>query len=263
MPYARRLLALGDGELVIVVSLTTWDYRPAVMAAAYRTGAAAPLRGYLVSLDERGATARLRALAHALVGRETAELERSQLVAITDPFTPPPIVRSAPRTPSRAPWPLLGSAIVATGAGAALVYFDNQDRCGPTCPTIYPTERYGYASLAIGAALAATAGYLLYRDERPRMPSAKWMLLGGAIVTAGAGAALVYFDNQDRCGSACPAIYPTKPYGYAAFAAAGAMAAAAGYLFHRDARPRPASKHTAMVLVPAPAGVFLTVVREL
>ena len=259
LPYARRLLALDDGEIVIVVSLTIWNGRPAVMASAYRMGADVPLRSYLVALDEGAAVARLRALAHALVERETSKpgLDRSQLVAIDDPFTPPAIVRSAPRTPSRAKWPLLGSAIIAAGAGAALVYLDNQDRCGPTCPTVYPTERYGYASLVIGAAMATTAGYLLYREERPRMPSAKWMLLGGAIVAAGAGAALVHFDNQDRCGPTCPTSYPTKPYGYASLVVAGAMAATGSYLFSRDARPRPPSKHTAIIIEPAQAGVSL------
>jgi tetratricopeptide (TPR) repeat protein len=268
-PYTRRLIALDDDELAIVVSLTTWNGGPAVMASTYRmAGAGVPLRGYLVALDGSAAGARLRALAHALVGREDAELEleRSQLVATADPFTPPPIVRAAPRTPSRAKWPVLGGAILAAGAGAALVYFDNQDRCGPTCPTIFPTKPYGYASLSIGAAMATAVGYLLYRDERPRVPSAKWMLLGGAAVTAGTGAALVYLDNQDRCGPACPTLYPTKPYGYASIVAAGAMAATASYLFYRDARRHPPGrpgKHTAMGIAPSEAGVFLTAVGEL
>ncbi len=264
VPYTRRLLALDDDESVIVVALTTWNGGPAVMASTYRVGADVPLRGYLVALGGPAAAARLRALAHALVERETGDpevLDGGHLVAIADPFTPPPppVVRSAtPHTPSRAKWPLLGSAILASGAGAALVYFDNQDRCGPTCPTIYPTKPYGYASMVLGAAMAMTAGYLLYRDERPRMPSAKWMLLGGAIAATGAGAALVYLDNQDRCGPTCPTLYPTKPYGYASFVAAGAMAITAGYLFHRDARPRPPSEQTAIGIAPTSSGIGLT-----
>ena len=230
------------------------------MATAYRMDTGVRLRSYLVALAGQGDDSQLRALAHALVERETGEpLGKSHhIIAISDPFAPLPIVRSAPRTPSRAKWMLLGGAIVATGAGAALAHFDNQGRCGPTCPTIYPTKRYGYASLAVAGAVAVTTGYLFHRDARLRTPGAKWMLLGGAIVATGTGAALVHFDNQDRCGPTCPTIYPTKPYGYASLAAAGAMAATAGYLFYRDTRARPSSEQTTIGIAPARSGIFLT-----
>ncbi len=101
------------------------------------------------------------------------------------------------------------------------------------------------------------------RPAAPRASGrAKWLLLGSAAFLAGAGAALVHVDNQERCGVDCPTIYPTKPFGYASFAAAGIMTAGAGYLFYRDARVRSSSERTAVGIAPTASGIFLTAARR-
>lgn len=187
IPYARRAVASSDDKALILVSLTMWNDRPAVLASVFHLERGVHLRSYLLGLDGRDDIARLRRLARALVEREVGELlvRSHQVTAITDPFAPLPTVKpERPRAPSRAKWMLLGGTVVATGAGAALVHLDNQDRCGPTCPTIYPTKPYGYASFAVAGALAATAGYLFYRDARGR-PSDKHTMIGITPTSAG------------------------------------------------------------------------------
>jgi hypothetical protein len=175
IPYGRRLLASSDDNRLIIATLTTWNDRPAVLGSVFHVERGVHLRSYLVRLGGHDDAAQLRMLAHALMDREAGEvLVRShQLVAIADPFAPLPTAAGPERrrAPSRAKWMLLGGAVLAAGAGAVLVGLDNQGHCGPTCPTIYPTKPYGYASFVLAGAMAATAGYWLYRDAHARSPS--------------------------------------------------------------------------------------------
>jgi hypothetical protein len=185
IPYAKRLVTSADND-VVVVSLTTWNGRPAVVASVYRTDTGTRQRSYAVALDGREDDARLRTLAQALTDQPLADLlvERHAIVPLADPFAPLPAPRPVRRAPGRAKWALLGGAALAAGAGGALVYVDNQDRCGPTCPTIYPTKPYGYASFAAAGAMAITAGYLFYRDARAR-PSRERTSFGIAPTSSG------------------------------------------------------------------------------
>ncbi|HWO22239.1 MAG TPA: hypothetical protein VNO30_25950 [Kofleriaceae bacterium] len=194
LPYVARLVQPAEDLGLIAVSLTTWNGRPAVVASLYRIDTGARLRSHAVMLDGRDDAARLRTLAHVLVDSGAAALfaEHARIAAISDPFAPPPIARpAAPRAPSRAKWPLLGGAALLVGAGFALVHFDNQDRCGTDCPTIYPTKPFGYGSFAAAGLMAVGAGYLFYRDARARPASEELAAIGlaaspsGIFVTAG------------------------------------------------------------------------------
>jgi hypothetical protein len=179
LPYATRLVGPDEDKGVIVVSLTTWSGRPAVVGSLYRVDTGARLRSHAVALDGREDAARLRALAHVLVDPAAARLfaERYRVLAVTDPFAPLPVARpAAPRAPSRAKWLLLGGSGFLASAGAVLVYADNQDRCGTDCPTLFPTRPFGYASFAAAGVMAASAGYLLYRDARGRSASERTTL---------------------------------------------------------------------------------------
>jgi hypothetical protein len=185
IPYTQRLV-ISDEKGVIIVTLTEWNGRPAVVASMYRIDTGVHVRGYAVALGGLDDEARLRALAKGLIDRHMAErlAERYQIVPVTDHLAPLPTPKPAPRAPSRARWGLLGGAALAAGAGAALVYVDNQDRCDPTCPTIYPTKPYGYASFAAAGAMAITAAYLFYRDTRAR-PSSERTSIGIAPTSSG------------------------------------------------------------------------------
>jgi tetratricopeptide (TPR) repeat protein len=187
LPYAARLQPDEDLGL-IAVSLTTWNGQPAVVASLYRIDTGAHLRSYAIALDGRDDAARLRTLAHVLVDAGAAALfaGRARIIAVSDPFAPLPIARpAAPRAPSRAKWPLVGGTVLLVGAGIALVYFDNQDRCGTDCPTIYPTKPFGYGAFAAASLMAVGAGYLFYLDARARPSSEAPAAIGIAPTPSG------------------------------------------------------------------------------
>lgn len=157
VPYAKRLLAASEHQGLIVVSLTAWNGRPAVVASLYRLDTGAHLRGFLVALDGQEDAARLRSLANGLIDKYLAEqLTGRRLTAIADPFAPLPGPRPAPRAPDQAKWALLGGAALAAGAGVALVS-SGED-----------TSPYGHFALGVAVTTAAVAAVLIYRDARAR-----------------------------------------------------------------------------------------------
>lgn len=82
----------------------------------------------------------------------------------------------------------------------------------------------------------------------PRPPDqAKWALLGGAALAAGAGVALVS-SGED-----------TAPYGHFALGVAATTAAVAAILIYRDTRERSSDPRTSMGIAPAASGLLFTV----
>jgi hypothetical protein len=184
--YAARLAREDEDRGVIVISLTTWHGRPAVTCSLYRIDTGVHLRSHAVVLDGRDDVARLRALAHAIVdpGAAGRSVERDHIAALDDLFGPLPLPRQVSRAPSRAKWVLLGGATLAVATGAALVYLDDQDRCGADCPAARATRSYGYALFTMGGIAAASASYLFYRDARDR-PAERQTIIGLAPTLSG------------------------------------------------------------------------------
>jgi len=157
--YAARIGRELRAPRVVVVATGEYRERPAMIGTLLDVETVRPVRAAIVPHDPRPLQETVRALGRFLAGGDAG---------------PGVIVAGSERPAERArpyrrwKWAAAATALLAAGAGAALLAADCSEKAARTgtCIARRGTKTPGYVLLSVGGVLGVGAGVLFYLDER-------------------------------------------------------------------------------------------------
>jgi hypothetical protein len=187
--YAATFANAIDGKAVVVVSVDTVQDHLALIGSVVSLINGHEVRRASLALEPAPTSDRVEALAKFLAGEKISGGGIDIQLDGAMPLDPTPGTRPPSRDDDRRwggwTWIAGGAAVVALGAGGALLALDGDCRSGgsgPNCPDLYSTATPGWIAIGGGAVLTGLTIYLIAtRPARPARQAFVAPTRGGAI----------------------------------------------------------------------------------